>query len=220
MEPNKIKILIVDDQTLMRDGLKTVLSLEKDFEVTGTASNGLEAIRMVEKQNPDVVLLDIRMPEMDGVTCIKRIKQQHPDTKVIMLTTFNDEEYIIDALANGASGYFLKDIDMEKLIRAIRDCVEGRTIIPQEVALKLAEGLTRISSSGRRKDVSQAELDLTERELEICSMMVQGFTNSQISVMIHISEGTVRNYISNIYSKLGISDRTQAVLYLKEHGIN
>lgn len=220
MEPNKIKILIVDDQTLMRDGLKTVLSLEKDFNVAGTASNGLEAICMVDKLNPDVVLLDIRMPEMDGVTCIKKIKLNHPNTKVIMLTTFNDEEYIIDALANGASGYFLKDIDMEKLIRAIRDCVEGRTIIPQEVALKLAEGLTKISSSARRKDISQAELDLTERELEICSMMVQGFTNSQISMMIHISEGTVRNYISNIYSKLGISDRTQAVLYLKEHGIN
>ena len=214
-----IKLLIVDDQTLMRDGLKTVLSLEKDFLVTGTASNGLEAINLVEKQHPDVVLLDIRMPEMDGVTCIKQIKQNHPDTKVIMLTTFNDEEYIIQALANGASGYFLKDIDMEKLIHAIRDCVEGRTIIPQEVALKLAEGLTKISS-GRKKEKGQAELDLTERELEICSMMVQGFTNNQISLMIHISEGTVRNYISNIYSKLGISDRTQAVLYLKEHGIN
>jgi DNA-binding NarL/FixJ family response regulator len=213
-----IKLLIVDDQTLMRDGLKTILTLEADFEVIATASNGVEAIKMVQQHIPDVVLLDIRMPEMDGVTCIKNIKKMYPDMKVIMLTTFNDEEYIIDALASGASGYFLKDIEMEKLVQSIRDCFEGRTIIPHDVALKLAEGLTKISSS-KKKDIETVDLDLSERELELSSMMVQGFTNKQISLMIHISEGTVRNYISNIYSKLGISDRTQAVLYLKEHGI-
>jgi DNA-binding NarL/FixJ family response regulator len=214
----QIKLLIVDDQTLMRDGLKSVLSLEKDFIVIGTAANGVEAIKIIEKSVPDVVLLDIRMPEMDGVTCIKNIKRVHPDMKVIMLTTFNDEEYIIEALANGASGYFLKDIEMEKLISSIRDCAEGKTIIPHDVAIKLAEGLSRISA-GRKKENERIDLDLTERELELCTMMVQGFTNKQISMMIHISEGTVRNYISNIYNKLGISDRTQAVLYLKEHGI-
>lgn len=214
----KIRLLIVDDQTLMRDGLKTVLSLEEDFEVIGTASNGVEAIRMVEKYIPDVVLLDIRMPEMDGVTCIKNIKRIYPDMKVIMLTTFNDEEYIIEALANGASGYFLKDIEMDKLVQTIRDCAEGKTIMPHDVALKLAEGLSRMSSS-KKKEMDKSELDLSEREFELSSMMVQGFTNKQISMMIHISEGTVRNYISNIYSKIGISDRTQAVLYLKEHGM-
>jgi DNA-binding NarL/FixJ family response regulator len=213
-----IRLLIVDDQTLMRDGLKTVLSLEKDFEVIGTACNGMEAIHMVEKYIPDVVLLDIRMPEMDGVTCIKNIKRIYPDMKVIMLTTFNDEEYIIEALANGASGYFLKDIEMEKLVQSIRDCAEGKTIIPHDVALKLAEGLSRISTN-KKKEFDQVDLDFTERELELSSMMVQGFTNKQISMMIHISEGTVRNYISNIYSKIGLSDRTQAVLYLKEHGM-
>lgn len=214
----QIKILIVDDQTLMRDGLKSVLSLEKDFEVIGTAANGVEAIKLIEKFVPDLVLLDIRMPEMDGVTCIKNIKKIHPELKVIMLTTFNDEEYIIEALANGASGYFLKDIEMEKLIQSIRDCAEGKTIIPHDVALKLAEGLSRISSN-KKKTSEQVDLDLTERELELCTMMVQGFTNKQISMMIHISEGTVRNYISNIYNKIGISDRTQAVLFLREHGI-
>lgn len=216
---NKIKLLIVDDQTLMRDGLKTVLSLEKDLEVIGTASNGVEAIKFVEKSPPDVVLLDIRMPEMDGVECIKNIKKMFPNIKVIMLTTFNDEEYIIEALANGASGYILKDIEIEKLIQTIRDCAEGKTIMPHDVALKLAQGLSKISSN-KKKDSSTAELDLSERELELASMMVQGFTNKQISMMLHISEGTARNYISTIYSKLGISDRTQAVLYLKEHGVS
>ena len=214
----QIKLLIVDDQSLMRDGLKSVLSLEKDFEVIGTAANGVEAIQLIEKAIPDVVLLDIRMPLMDGVTCIKNIKKMHPEIKVIMLTTFNDEEYIIEALAHGASGYFLKDIEMEKLIVSIRDCFEGRTIIPHDVALKLAEGLTRISSR-KKKDSELINLDLTDRELELCTMMVQGFTNKQISLMIHISEGTVRNYISNIYNKIGISDRTQAVLFLKDHGL-
>ncbi len=212
-----IKLLIVDDQTLMRDGLKSVLSLEKDFEVIGTAANGVEAIKMIAKTVPDLVLLDIRMPEMDGVTCIKNIRKLHPDMKVIMLTTFNDDEYIIEALANGASGYFLKDIEMETLIESIRDCAAGKTIIPHEVAIKLAEGLSRISSS-KKKDTDNSDLDLTERELELCTMMVQGFTNKQISMMIHITEGTVRNYISNIYNKIGISDRTQAVLFLREHG--
>ncbi len=215
----QIKLLIVDDQTLMRDGLKSVLSLEKDFIVIGTASNGVEAIKMIDTELPDIVLLDIRMPEMDGVTCIKNIKKMQPNIKVIMLTTFNDEEYIIEALAHGASGYFLKDIEMEKLISSIRDCSEGRTIIPYDVAIKLAEGLTRISFN-KKKSTDHGELDLTERELELCSMLVQGFTNKQISMMNHISEGTVRNYISNIYSKIGISDRTQAVLYLKERGIS
>jgi DNA-binding NarL/FixJ family response regulator len=141
-----------------------------------------------------------------------------PDIKVIMLTTFNDEEYIIEALANGASGYILKDIEMEKLLQTIRDAAEGKTIMPHDVALKLAQGLSRISSAKKIESV-KADLDLSERELELASMMVQGFTNKQISMMIHISEGTVRNYISNIYSKLGISDRTQAVLFLKEQGI-
>lgn len=214
----KIKLLIVDDQTLMRDGLKTVLSLEEDFEVIATASNGVEAIKMAEKYRPDVVLLDIRMPEMDGVTCIKNIKQMYSDMKVIMLTTFNDEEYIIEALANGASGYFLKDIEIDKLVQTIRDCAEGKTVIPHDVALKLAEGLSKISSN-KKREMDKSELDFSAREFELSSMMVQGFTNKQISMMIHISEGTVRNYISNIYSKLGISDRTQAVLYLKEQGI-
>lgn len=214
----RFQILIVDDQALMRDGLKSVLSLEEDFEVTGTAANGAEALRIIEVTPPDVVLLDIRMPIMDGVACIKEIRKINQHVKVIMLTTFNDEEYIIEALANGASGYFLKDIEAEKLISSIRDCAEGRTIIPHEVALKLAQGLTKISCE-KAKAPELNEFELTDRELELCSMMVQGFTNKQISMMLYITEGTVRNYICNIYNKIGISDRTQAVLFLKEHGI-
>lgn len=214
-----ISIIIVDDQALMRDGLKTVLELEKDIKVVGTCKNGLEAVQMVELYKPMVVLLDIRMPEMDGVEAVKIIKDKQPETKVIMLTTFNDEEYIIEALASGANGYLLKDTEIDKLISTIHESVEGRLSIQNEVALKLAEGLSRLNLIKKEKNDLDTELNFSEREMEISSMMVQGFTNKQISAALYITEGTVRNYISNIYSKIEIGDRTKAVLYLKEKGI-
>jgi DNA-binding NarL/FixJ family response regulator len=196
-----VKILIADDQSLIRDGLKTVLVLEKSLEVIGTAKNGAEAIRMAETLRPDILLLDIRMPEMDGVECLKTIKEHSPEIKVIMLTTFNDDEYIIEALANEASGYILKDIEIEKLIEAIHDAAQGKMIMPPAVAAKLAQGLSRMSSRKKDDDINIINLGLSEREKEIASMMVQGFTNKQISSALYISEGTVRNYISSIYSK-------------------
>ena len=213
-----IKIMIVDDQALLRDGLKTVLELEKDISVCGMAKNGLEAIELADRMKPDLMLLDIRMPEMDGVECVKIIKGNHPGTKIIMLTTFNDEEYIMKAIANGADGYLLKDIEVEKLVDAIHDACSGKTIMPQEVYAKLAEGLGKLKRP--KKEAPEKPLvDLSDREREICSMMVQGFNNKQIAMALYISEGTVRNYISSIYSKIGIGDRTRAVLYLKELGI-
>lgn len=216
---NKIRLLIVDDQALMRDGLKTVLEHEKDIEVVGTGKSGLEAVNLAKLHKPDVMLLDIRMPEMNGVEAVRLIKEKCPDTKVIMLTTFNDDEYIIEALANGASGYLLKDIEIEKLIATVHDAVEGRVIMPSEVASKLAEGLAKLQLK-KKENYSREELGFSEREKEIASMMVQGFTNKQIASALFISEGTVRNYISSIYSKINIGDRTQAVLYLKEMGVN
>lgn len=213
-----IRILIADDQPLMRDGLKTVLDLQKDFHVIGTAHNGSEAARMADALHPDILLMDIRMPEMDGVEGLKLIRQKHPELKVIMLTTFNDDEYIIQALAAGANGYLLKDLEMEKLSEAIRDAAAGKMIMPPAVAAKLAEGLSRISLEKRGAAAAKA-LELSERELEIAGMMVQGFTNRQISATLYISEGTVRNYISGIYEKIGINDRTKAVLFLKDQGI-
>ncbi len=216
---NKIKILIADDQSLIRDGLKTVLSLEQDLEVVGTARNGVEACRMSEVLQPDILLLDIRMPEMNGVECTGIIKQRCPQAKVIILTTFNDDEYIIEALANGASGYVLKDIEVEKLIEAIHDAVEGKLVMRSDVADRLARGLSRISVKKHEEENNCCNLDLSGREMDIARMMVQGFTNRQISSALYMSEGTVRNYISSIYSKIGIGDRTQAVLYMKSNGI-
>lgn len=211
----QIRIIIVDDQPLMRDGLKTILDLEEDFIVVATAGNGHEACEAAKRYPAEVMLLDIRMPEMDGVACIKKIKEYCPQLKIIMLTTFNNDDYIIGALADGASGYILKDIEVEKLTEAIKDAVKGKMILPPEVALKLSEGLSKISMK-KKESVIAEELGFSDREKEIANMMVQGFTNKQISSRFCISEGTVRNYISSIYDKIGINDRTQAVLYIKE----
>lgn len=216
MDP--IRILIADDQPLMRDGLKSILDLEADMKVAATAVNGIEAARFAELLQPDVILMDIRMPEMNGVDSMKIIKGKCPLSKIIMLTTFNDDEYIIEALASGASGYMLKDTEIDKLTEAIRDVCKGKMIMPPLVAAKLAEGLAKITAQ-KKNDLISGTMGLSERELEIAAMMVQGFTNRQISSALFISEGTVRNYISSLYGKIGVGDRTNAVLLLKEHGI-
>lgn len=215
---DKIRILIADDQPLMRDGLKSILDTEKDMKVAATAANGQEAATLAEILKPDVVLMDIRMPGMNGVESVRIIREKCPDSKVIMLTTFNDEEYIIDALASGACGYMLKDTEIEKLTEAIRDARGGKMIMPPAVAAKLAEGLSRITAA-KREGSALDVFDFSERELEIAGMLVQGFTNRQISSALFISEGTVRNYLSGIYAKIRVNDRTNAVLTLKKHGI-
>ena len=211
-----VNIMIVDDQTLFRDGLKTVLDLEKNLSVIATVANGKEALLSFKSSPlPDLILLDIRMPEMDGVETVKQIKQTHPEIKVLMLTTFNDEEYVIEALANGANGYVLKDIEIEKLVEAIDDAVNGKMVLPPSVAAKLAAGLHKIIPQKQ----SPALAELSEREKEIATMLTQGFSNKQIAMALFISEGTVRNYISTIYSKIGVNDRTNAVLLLKNQGL-
>jgi len=213
---NLIKILVADDQTLMRDGLKTILDLEDDMEVVGTAENGLLAYGMTGELRPDIVLMDIRMPEMDGVESTRLIKRDYPQTIVIMLTTFNEEDYIIQALNFGASGYLLKDMPANKLIEAIREGVTGNMLMPSNVATKLVDRLTRLSAAGMEygREIITA---FSERELEIIRLLVQGYTNKQLASQLYITEGTAKNYISMIYSKIGINDRVKAIAYFKEH---
>lgn len=211
---DKMKILIADDQTLMRDGLKTIIDLEDNMEVAGTAKNGQEAVEFCKQSPPDLILMDIRMPVMDGVDSTKIIKSLYPEVIILILTTFNDDDYIIDALAYGASGYILKDIEGDDLIKAINDAYKGSFMLPSDVAIKIARRLTRtnVVTPDQKKSLS----DFSEREIEIAKMMVSGFNNKQIASSLFISEGTVKNYISNIYSKLGTSDRTTAVLIIKK----
>ena len=211
-----VNIMIVDDQLLFREGLKTVLNLEDSINIISAVANGKEALSLLNPSAlPELVLLDIRMPEMDGVETVKHIKQTYPEIKVLMLTTFNDEEYIMEALANGANGYVLKDIEIEKLVEAIHDAIGEKIILPPSVAAKLAQGLLKITP----KKPSSALAELSEREKEISTMLTLGFSNKQIAMGLFISEGTVRNYISNIYSKIGVNDRTNAVLLLKSYDL-
>jgi DNA-binding NarL/FixJ family response regulator len=214
-----LRVLIVDDQTLMRDGLQTILQLEDDIEVVATAENGEEACRLVAIHNPDLVLMDIRMPVMNGIEAVKRLRDTLPGTKVVVLTTFDEDEYIIEALASGAVGFLLKDIPTDKLLQAIRDAASGDIMLPSAIAVKLAARLSSHSSGGspfpktRRKT---QDIKFTEREMSIVSLMVEARTNREIAQLLFMSEGTVKNYISTIYDKIGTNDRTQAVIWLKD----
>lgn len=212
-----IRILLADDQRLMCDGIKSMLEIDSGFEITGMAYDGCEAIDMVNALKPDLVLLDIRMPKMDGVAVVSHIKKVHREIKVIMLTTFNDEEYIMDAMANGADGYLTKDINAQDLVRAVHNALDGQLVMPSAVE-NLKRGLMRIKA---RKDteVKLKSINFSAREIEIAQMLTDGFNNSQIATALYLSEGTVRNYISYIYEKLEINDRTMAVLKLKGLGL-
>jgi DNA-binding NarL/FixJ family response regulator len=216
---DKIKVLIVDDQTLMRDGLKTILNLEDNIEVAAMAKDGIEALEVCANTPIDVVLMDIRMPKMNGVQCTKEIKSRYPDISVLILTTFDDDEYITEALSNGASGYILKDIEGDALIKAVADAYNGSFILPSNIAIKLARNITSKNTAVETEKGQAAKdvlSDLSERELEIAKMMAQGFTNKQIASTLYISLGTVKNYVSNIYGKIGTSERPAAVVYLKD----
>jgi DNA-binding NarL/FixJ family response regulator len=217
----KIRVVIADDEKLFLDGLQTILGLEKDIEIVGLAVNGREAFERAQEMQPDVVLLEVRMPEMDGVESLQLIKQVLPNTKVVMLTTFNDEDYIIRALAAGADGYLLKDLDAQQLVDAVRGVFYDQLMLPVKVAGKLVERLTVLQTidNTRRKTkrLDKHVLDLTPREKEIAVLMVEGLTNREIAAHLGLREGTIKNYISVIYSKIGTSERTRAVYYLVKY---
>lgn len=232
-----IKIIIVDDQSLMRDGLEIILNSSSQIQVVACGADGSEAVSLTEKLKPDLVLMDIRMPVMDGVEASKIIKKKFPSVKILLLTTFDDEELIINAISVGVSGYIFKDIEKDKLIQAIVDCVKGTFIMPTIVAQVLARHIPNMkfapngsdnnsneNSENNHKNPSEnkkiaEELGLTERELEIAVMISQGFSNRQIASALYITEGTSKNYVSSIYSKTSMRDRTKLALFLKENGI-
>lgn len=213
-----LKIIIADDQTLMRDGLQTILQLEDDIEVVATAENGEEACKLVAIHNPDLVLMDIRMPVMNGIEAVKKLREESPHTKVLVLTTFDEDDYIVDALARGAVGFLLKDIPTDKLLQAVREAARGEIMLPASIAVKLAARLAAPAVRPQQAAVrgKTADIKFTEREMSIISLMVEGRTNREIAQLLFMSEGTVKNYISAIYDKIGTNDRTQAVIWLKD----
>lgn len=215
----KLRILIAEDQTLLRDSLHTILNLEDDMEVIGVAENGEEAYRMTRKFFPDLVLMDIEMPKMDGIECTRLIKRDCPQVKVLILTTFAEEDYIVEALANGAMGFLVKDIPGDKLLNAIRDAVHGQLMLPGVIAEKLAKRLLHANRSKAVDGVEHIGFTLTERDKSIISLMIRGMNNQQIARTLFMTEGTVKNYVSAIYGKIGIHERTRAVIYLKKLNI-
>lgn len=208
-----IKILIVDDQMILAEGIKSVLETCPDFKVLGIASDGAEAVAFTGKHKPDVVLMDIRMPNMNGVVATKRIKEADENVKIIILTTFDDSDYILSAINNGASGYLLKDIGATALIDAIKNAYAGDTILPAKIAKKITSAAALVSTDKEYK--LRKAYGLSEREVEIALMLYDGFTNRQIAAALKLSDGTARNYISTIYLKLGADNRNAAMEIIK-----
>jgi DNA-binding NarL/FixJ family response regulator len=211
-----MKVIICDDQAIVRDGLELLLKLEKDIEVIGLAQDGAEAVDLVTKNPPDLVLMDLKMPGLNGVEATRRICGRYPQTRVLVLTTFDDDEWVFNAIRAGASGYLLKDTPREKVIEAIRGTVAGKAYIDPLVAGKLLEQIT----SKQQQPATLITDKLTEREVDVLRLIARGFSNAEIAEMLHLSEGTIRNHVSAIFAKLDVSDRTQAAILAIRHGLD
>lgn len=210
-----IKLMLVDDQALFREGLRTLLSVYDDLEVVGEANNGQEAVAAAPKLKPDVILMDLRMPVLDGVAATRLLQETMPETKIIVLTTFDDDDHLFDGLRAGAVGYLLKDVASEKLVEAIRAAAQGQTFLQPSVAAKVVAEFTRLSAAPSPAPQPLAE-PLSGRELEILRLIATGASNKEIAADLFITEGTVKNHVTNILGKLGVRDRTQAALKAKE----
>lgn len=209
-----IRILIADDQELMRQSIKMMLDGVDDFEVTDAVSNGTEVIRSIRENKPDIVLMDVRMPKMDGVVCTKIIKENCPEIKVIILTTFDDDEYVINAIKNGASGYLLKGISFDELTESIRKVYGGMAIINDDITSKVLRLFADMARTQKLVSVEEDYVkELKEGEWAIIDCIVQGDSNREIAGKLNLSEGTVRNSLSNILLKLGLRNRTQLAIW-------
>lgn len=214
-----IKVLIADDQELIRQSLQIVLSIKEGVSVIGTAENGKKVMEFLKKEKPDVILMDIRMPEMDGVQCTKAIKERYPEVKIIILTTFDDDEFVFSALKYGASGYLLKGISMDELDKAIHTVYKGGAMINPEIATKVVEQFSEMAQSNYDIMIEAQNVeDITEAEWDIIKLVGWGLSNREIADKVMLSEGTVRNYISTILSKLNLRDRTQLAIWEVQSG--
>ena len=208
-----IRVLVVDDHAIIRKGMKAVLELVPEIELVGEAVNGKQAVRMEQELIPDVILMDLMMPEMDGIECIKQIKTQHPKARILVLTNFAGEDMIFPAIKAGAMGYHLKDSSPEALIEAIRQVSRGVASLHPSIAKKV---LDELHNADRQ---SAPDESLTQREMEVLRMIAQGYENKEIGEKLVISEATVRTHVSNILGKLHLASRTQAALYALREGL-
>jgi DNA-binding NarL/FixJ family response regulator len=210
----EVRVLVVDDQQLIRDGIASMLDVQAGVAVVGTARNGQDAIEQAAALAPDIILMDIHMPVMDGIAATEKLRQQLPDSQIVMLTTFDDDAYIIHSLQAGACGYLLKDISVSDLAQAVRLAHAGVYQLAPEIAGKLMNNL----KVGDASDLPKAPVhELTKRELEVLSLIATGATNREIAEQLFVSEGTVKNHVSNILIRLGLRDRIQAAIFAIEH---
>ena len=207
-QSNPIRVMLVDDHMVVRSGLSTVLAVYDDLKLVGEAGDGEEAIRLCERLQPDVVLMDLVMPKMDGVTATKTIKERWPRVQVIALTSFKEKEYVEGALKAGASGYLLKNVSAEELVAAIRRVTTGQPSLSPEAAQVLIQRVNEPPPPGQ---------DMTDREKEILALMVEGLSNNEIAERLIVSQSTVKFHVSNILSKLGVTGRTEAVVLAVKH---
>jgi len=211
-----MKVLICDDQDLVREGLEMLLNLDGEIEVVATAENGYDAIQLVSNHGPDLVLMDLKMPIMNGIEATREILRMHPQVKVLVLTTYDHDEWLFDAIRAGASGYILKDAKREEIVLAIKGTLKGKTFLDPKIAGRVMENAV----SGNQLPSSKLRKLLTNREWEVLAELAKGLSNNEIANRLHLSEGTIRNHISAILSKLQVSDRTQAAILAIKHGLD
>jgi DNA-binding NarL/FixJ family response regulator len=210
-----MKVVICDDQAIVRDGLELLLNLERDIDVVGLARDGAEAVDLVAQHEPDLVLMDLKMPGMNGIEATRQIRTHHPEVKILVLTTYDDDEWVFDAIRAGASGYLLKDTPRADVVEAIRGTVAGQSFVDSQVTGKLLQQV----ASQQEHPATLITDKLTEREVDVLRLLAQGLSNADIAKRLYLSEGTVRNYISAILSKLDVADRTQAAVIAIRHGL-
>lgn len=216
----KIRVLVADDQVILAEGLSMLLNTEEDIEAIGCVSNGVEVLNYLKNHTIDVVLMDIRMPVMNGVECTRVISEKYPEVKVLILTTFDDEQYIKEALNNGAAGYMLKDLTAENLSSAVRNVHQGNTVMHKKITAKLVGSIGQKSNNETVIPILDCSgQSLLPRELEVLQYLAMGYRNNEIAEQLFLSEGTVKNYISLLYDKLGIKGRTKLMKYAIDHGV-
>ncbi len=215
-----IKILIADDQELIRESLKIVLDMNSDMEVVGLVENGKKVLEFAKKNPPDIILMDIRMPELDGVLCTKKVKENFPDVKIIILTTFDDDDYIFHALKYGASGYLLKGCSVHELTGSIKTVMSGGSILNKDVTTKVVKLFSQMAQTNITMEVdNEGAKDLTQTEKKISHLVGNGLSNKEIAEKLFLSEGTVRNALSSALSKLNLRDRTQLAIWAVQTGL-
>lgn len=209
-----IHVIVCDDQEIVCQGLTTILNNDPSIRVIATANDGMEALARIEEVQPDLVLMDLKMPGMNGIQATQQIHQRFPQVKVLVLTTYDDDEWLFDAIRSGASGYLLKDTPSVDLIKAIKGTVKGNTFVDPAVAGKILNNVSTVKQQNKH-----SQIQLSEREAEILQLLARGLANADIARELFLSEGTVRNYTSSIFSKLGVNDRTQAVITALKFGL-